>query len=219
MTEPARLYTPSEAAAVSGLRLKAVNNSIDKGLVEAVAKPAAGGNRAARRALTAEDLVRLRLEHGLSGKLPVEGRQRLFKELAVRPEAKHLSAGDFLLIDVAAARRQVKERLQGLVMAEKAIHRDRDVLGGEPVFKGTRIPVRSVVAMLDAGASEDDILSGYPKLNARLLDFARLWTAAHPPRGRPKRLDAHGFKLKSSRRTTLRSDPLPSAATPQARKA
>ncbi len=34
MVEVARLYTPAEAGAVSGLKLKAVHNAIDKHIVE-----------------------------------------------------------------------------------------------------------------------------------------------------------------------------------------
>jgi len=41
MADAARLYTPAEAGAVSGLALKAVHNAIDKRIVEPVAKPAA----------------------------------------------------------------------------------------------------------------------------------------------------------------------------------
>ena len=38
MPDTARLYTPAEAGAVSGLKLKAVHNAIDKHIVEPVAK-------------------------------------------------------------------------------------------------------------------------------------------------------------------------------------
>lgn len=72
---------------------------------------------------------------------------------------------------------------------------------------GTRIPVRAVVAMLDAGASEDELLEGYPKLNRRLLSLARIWVAAHPPRGRPKSLGDRGFVLKSSSHVRLSASP------------
>ena len=39
MPDAARLYTPAEAGAVSGLKLKAVHNAIDKRIVEPVAHP------------------------------------------------------------------------------------------------------------------------------------------------------------------------------------
>lgn len=193
-----RLYTVSEAAAVSGLALKAVNNSIDKGLVEVA--PSLGRGRSKPRVLTGTDLVSLRLEHGLAGKLPIEGRLDLFRRLAAKPKARHLPAGEFLMVDVAAARRDVSARIKTLGEAEASVVADKAIMGGEPVFKGTRIPVYAVAAMMEAGAAEDDLLSGYPKLDSRLLRLAKVWVAAHPRRGRPKRLETSGLTPTSVRR-------------------
>ncbi len=211
MAEPARLYTPAEAAAVSGLALKAVNNVIDKRILD-VARPVSAGKRNVRRYLTGGHLLCLRLEHGLAGRLPVDRRQGLFRELAGRPDAKVLKADDFLLVDVGAARREVAARMRDLDEAERLIVIDKETLGGEAVFKGTRIPVYSVVAMLDAGADIAELLSGYPKLDRRKLELGRLWTAAHPRRGRPKRLSDLGFELISTHRRALPGDPLANGA-------
>jgi len=207
MSATARLYTPAEAAAVSGLALRAVNNVIDKRIVE-VAKPLASGKRSVRRYLTGSHLLCLRLEHGLAGRLPVDRRQGLFREVAAQPEAKMLKADDLLFVDIDAARRDVTARMRDLDEAERLIHSDKETLGGEPVFKGTRIPVYSIAAMLEAGAQVDDLLSGYPKLDAHMLALGRLWAAAHPRRGRPKRLADFGFKVTSTSRRAMPGDPL-----------
>ena len=42
------------------------------------------------------------------------------------------------------------------------IHSDPDILGGTPVFVGTRVPVRSLFDHLAAGDSIDDFLDGFP---------------------------------------------------------
>jgi uncharacterized protein (DUF433 family) len=207
MTEYARLYTPSEAAAVSGLALKAVNNVIDKHIVD-IAKPASTGKRAARRYLTGNHLLCLRLEHGLAGRLPIDCRQGLFREVTSKPDVQLLKADDLLLVDVGAARRDVDARLRDLDEAEGLIQIDKETLGGEPVFKGTRIPVYSIVAMLTAGTDVAEVLSGYPNLDYRKLELGRLWVAAHPRRGRPKRLSDFGFKLISTSHIPLPADPL-----------
>jgi hypothetical protein len=159
MAEPARLYSPAEAAAVSGLAPKAVNNVIDKRILE-VARPVSAAKRNVRRYLTGGHLLCLRLEHGLAGRLPVDRRQGLFRELAGRPDAKLLTADDLLLVDVGMARREVAGRMHDLDEAERLILFYKETLGGEPVFKGTRIPVYSVVAMLDDGADVAELLSG-----------------------------------------------------------
>ena len=45
---------------------------------------------------------------------------------------------------------------------KKEITADPAVLGGEPVFAGTRVPVRSLFDHLEGGESIDDFLEGFP---------------------------------------------------------
>ncbi len=42
------------------------------------------------------------------------------------------------------------------------IIRDPEVLGGTPVFAGTRVPVRTLLDYLEAGHPLDDILDDFP---------------------------------------------------------
>lgn len=44
------------------------------------------------------------------------------------------------------------------------IIRDPQICGGEPVFKGTRVPLRTVLASLAEGDSVDQILADFPTL-------------------------------------------------------
>ena len=37
-----------------------------------------------------------------------------------------------------------------------------DVMGGTPVFSGTRVPVQTLLDYLEAGESIDDFLEGFP---------------------------------------------------------
>lgn len=46
------------------------------------------------------------------------------------------------------------------------IVRDPAVCGGEPVFKGTRVSLRTMLASLAEGDSVDEILRAYPSLTA-----------------------------------------------------
>ncbi len=52
--------------------------------------------------------------------------------------------------------------------------------------------------MLRAGATAEELLSGYPKLTERMLELARVWVSAHPRRGRPKSLNDLGLTIKSA---------------------
>ena len=50
-------------------------------------------------------------------------------------------------------------------MKENAVyHSDPDILGGTPVFAGTRVPVKSLFDHLEGGQSIDDFLEGFPSV-------------------------------------------------------
>ena len=45
------------------------------------------------------------------------------------------------------------------------IVRDPKICGGEPVIKGTRVTLRTILASLAEGASFDELLKDFPSLN------------------------------------------------------
>lgn len=51
------------------------------------------------------------------------------------------------------------------IMMDKLISRDPDILGGTPVFSGTRVPVRILMEHLEAGDRLDDFLDDYPTVS------------------------------------------------------
>jgi uncharacterized protein (DUF433 family) len=50
------------------------------------------------------------------------------------------------------------------VKLESVIRSDPEILGGTPVFVGTRVPVQSLFDHLEAGDSIDDFLEGFPSV-------------------------------------------------------
>jgi len=50
---------------------------------------------------------------------------------------------------------------------ERYIVRDPKICGGEPVIKGTRVTVRTILASLAEGASMEEILADFPTLKER----------------------------------------------------
>lgn len=44
------------------------------------------------------------------------------------------------------------------------VHRDPDILGGTPVFVGTRVPIKSLFDYLEAGDSLDVFLAEFPSV-------------------------------------------------------
>ena len=63
------------------------------------------------------------------------------------------------------------------------VHSDPDVLGGTPVFVGTRVPVKTLYDYLEAGDSLDEFLNDFPSVTrdqaVAALEFAREITEAH----------------------------------------
>ena len=50
-------------------------------------------------------------------------------------------------------------------MTDKVIDRQPDILGGTPVFSGTRVPVRILIEHLEAGDRLDDFLDSFPTVS------------------------------------------------------
>ena len=63
-------------------------------------------------------------------------------------------------------------------MTDKLIDRNPDILGGTPVFTGTRVPVRILMEHLEAGDRLDEFLDDYPTVSREqaieLLDRATM---------------------------------------------
>ena len=59
----------------------------------------------------------------------------------------------------------------------KVIHSDPDILGGTPVFVGTRVPIQNLIDCLEAGDSLDEFLSSFPTVTRKqvvaALEIAR----------------------------------------------
>jgi uncharacterized protein (DUF433 family) len=49
------------------------------------------------------------------------------------------------------------------------VHSDPEILGGTPVFVGTRVPVQNLIDHLDAGDSVEDFLRSFPSVDRKLV--------------------------------------------------
>ena len=49
-------------------------------------------------------------------------------------------------------------------MNQPVVCRDPEVMGGTPVFCGTRVPVQTLIEYLEAGDSIDQFLEGFPSV-------------------------------------------------------
>jgi uncharacterized protein (DUF433 family) len=53
-------------------------------------------------------------------------------------------------------------------MIQNAIIRDQNNLGGEPVFRGTRVPFKVLIDYLEGGETLDQFLEQYPSVSRQL---------------------------------------------------
>ena len=58
---------------------------------------------------------------------------------------------------------------------------DLEILGGDPVFRGTRVPVHLIALMLECGSTEADILKAYPRVTAKMVRSAPAYAQARAP--------------------------------------
>ena len=67
-------------------------------------------------------------------------------------------------------------------MKPSTVSCDLDVMGGTPVFSGTRVPVQTLLDYLEAGESIDDFLEGFPSVTREqviaFLEEAKDWLVA-----------------------------------------
>jgi len=55
-------------------------------------------------------------------------------------------------------------RKPGAMNRSSVVHSDPEILGGTPVFVGTRVPVQALIDYLEGGESLDDFLEGFPSV-------------------------------------------------------
>jgi uncharacterized protein (DUF433 family) len=57
-------------------------------------------------------------------------------------------------------------------MKSPVVTSSKEVMGGTPVFSGTRVPIQTLIDFLKAGDSIDDFLEGFPTVTReQVLEF------------------------------------------------
>ncbi|MDZ4844625.1 MAG: DUF433 domain-containing protein [Chitinophagales bacterium] len=61
-------------------------------------------------------------------------------------------------------------------MLQDIVHTDKEILGGTPVFKGTRVPVKALFDYMETGKTIEQFLEDFPTVKynqvTRLLNIA-----------------------------------------------
>ena len=171
----------NEAACVTEIPLKQVHRFIDAGLLGDAVKIRKGV-----RTVPVTALVGLKLANATARILTLKGRRRLVRRLLDDPKAKSIRE-EAVSVDVRPMKHEVQRGLSNLEAAKKMVAADKDVLGGTPCLKGTRISVHDIAEMLANGNGVSAILAAYPALNERQVAASAIFARAYPRRGRPRR--------------------------------
>ena len=181
MAQARAALSANEAASVTSVPLKQVHRIVDAGLLKGAVE-----SRAGMRVIVGRGLIGLKLAHETADLLTPEGRRQVIKKLLLQPASKTIGH-NALTFDVRPMETAIRHGLNTLERARKMVAIDKDVLGGAPCFKGTRVPVHDIATMIANGDQRSAILKAYPQLTAEQIDLAVLYAEAYPRRGRPRR--------------------------------
>ena len=71
----------------------------------------------------------------------------------------------------------LQQRIMEPDEVDKHIVQDPNINDGEPLIRGTRLPVRVLLQKLSDGASEEDLYNAYPKLQSEDIQAALEYAA------------------------------------------
>lgn len=174
------MLTANEAASITGVPLRQVHRIIDAGLLDGAVE-----RQRNARLLSPGALVGLKLAYDTADVLTLEGRRAVI-EAAIRHPRQSVVRARAVSVDTRGAAQAVREGRDQLTRARRMVAKNPAILGGTPVFKGTRIPVHDIADMLANGDDPATIIRAYPGLDATKVRLGALYAAAYPQRGRPR---------------------------------
>ena len=179
--------TTTEAAIAAGVSVLQIHRMIDEKIL-----PEDLYSTAQMRTFRTDACVLIAFYFETAEQLTAQARNR-----AIRNALTHCSGWDAwkncifeensVTVHFSEIWKGVDERLHKLARAREAVIEDPEILSGTPVFKGTRVPVYDVAAMVEADVSTEEILDTYPSLKNWQVELAPVYARAVPPKGRPRR--------------------------------
>lgn len=89
-------------------------------------------------------------------------------------------------LDVKAMLDGIQERLRQVEALRELVVCDEAVQGGAPTFVGTRILVRHIAGLAQAGDGRREITEDFPEVTPDMVELAILYDTLYPKRGRPE---------------------------------
>lgn len=180
--------TTNEAAIAAGVPVAKVNRMIDKRILPKKLYKTSD-NRTVRKDACLWIAFYFETEEVLTSAARVKTMREAMMLNRSWKELRHCKFEESRTVQVLLSSiwEDVDRRLSQLKKAQQMVLEDPEILGGTPVIRGTRIPVRDVASLVDVGTQVQEILEIYPKLTALQIGLASIYAKANPPRGRPRR--------------------------------
>jgi uncharacterized protein (DUF433 family) len=89
--------------------------------------------------------------------------------------------------DLSGVSRDLRYRYRLYRRPHALVESDPAVCSGQPVFRGSRIPVAVVVEQLRSGVSRSELEADFPQLSRQALDYAEIQARLPRSPGRPRR--------------------------------
>ena len=184
--------TPKEVAALAGTSEKLVRNEIAAGTITPRSEKR---GRAVRRRFDGNAVYYFTLLRRMSLPVPSEDRRTLYRVLTEGLPScgrwtrtrRGLRHADLVAVETAPVREEFEHRMAVYRRGLRRIETRREVLSGEPVFKGTRLAVRHIGGMALRGVPAAEIRDDYPALSDDDIAFAAIFASMKPAPGRPAR--------------------------------
>ncbi len=170
--------TVPEAAFVSGLTVREINREIDAGIINP------GGE--SERLVSGSDIFYLAAMKDVRTWLDPVLRKLVRKAIADAASAgRNEAAVHRLAFRIDLIHRDILGAFEALERSKRDHVESRpDVLGGEPVIKGTRIAARHVADLMTRGATREELRDDLDLTDAQ-IDAAVVFDLTSPKRGRP----------------------------------
>lgn len=203
MATTAPHFVPSaEVAFIAGVTQQQMNRMADEQLVPDLLLAREDGSRRFARITAAW----AKFFFDTDTLLIASARKRILSELTARVASSKSSARTMCLhslakdvdwtftdpkigfhLDFTVIVKEAIARAKAVDDADRMIKKLDGIMGGKPCFKGTRLPIDTVLASLDKGIAETRIADDYGLSEAQ-LQAVRVYAQVHPQRGRPARL-------------------------------
>lgn len=192
----AELFSVNEAAAIAEISPETIRTALEKKAIAPSFKRRTG--KVVRYQFSVGDVLFIKVLVEFPFALSKEDKQSLAKILSRgnRTAARWSREGADLVyrsgdiqvsVECKAFRQKVARNLSAFRWGRRRIVACPDVLGGEPVFRGTRIPLRHVASLFRKGVSEKEVAEDFPALSSRDLAYARLFSRLGERPGRPRK--------------------------------